>query len=272
MPAREHGSQLHAVISYYYSVVNVTPEGDSIVSEETLEGLGTAGTIRSLLQSLFGSFYRLAFPPGSAIHHPEPRQKSSTVSASVSQTDALPRSQQRMDAAEVMSPAAVDAALVNGEARQTVVAGVRTQHVVNNTSAALDEESSIAAAAKTKKKFKLTDFVPDPGYFLAGAAAGGVSRTATAPFDRLKVYLLVNTNARDSEAIASVIRQARPLSIFQRVTKPLTDGIRDIYRSGGFKGFFAGRSCIVVGGRLSRHSRRVGLFGELTLTGRQEMG
>ena len=31
----------------------------------------------------------------------------------------------------------------------------------------------------------------DPKYLLAGAIAGAVSRTATAPFDRLKVYLQI---------------------------------------------------------------------------------
>ncbi|KAL3962228.1 hypothetical protein ACCO45_003751 [Purpureocillium lilacinum] len=122
MPAREYDSQLRAVLSYYESVVNVTPEGDSTVSEETLEGLG---------------------------------------------------------------------------------------------------------------------------YFLAGAIAGGVSRTATAPLDRLKVYLLVNTKS-SSETAAAALRQGRPIAALQNSLRPIKDAVRDLFQSGGLRSFFAGNGLNVV--------------------------
>src|SRR5579859_6006658 len=46
------------------------------------------------------------------------------------------------------------------------------------------------------------------GYFIAGGTAGAVSRTATAPFDRLKTYLIANTGSSRSSA-ERVARGAR---------------------------------------------------------------
>lgn len=122
MPPHDHDSQLHAVLDFYYSVVSVTPEGDTLVSEETLEGLG---------------------------------------------------------------------------------------------------------------------------YFLAGAIAGGVSRTATAPLDRLKVYLLVNTSSR-TETAGVALRQGRPLAALKNAAKPFGDAFRDLVRSGGVRSLFAGNGLNVI--------------------------
>lgn len=89
------------------------------------------------------------------------------------------------------------------------------------------------------RSFKLTDFAPHPGYFLAGAIAGGVSRTATAPLDRLKVYLLVNTQNRGETAVAA-LKRGKPLAALKNAAQPFADAMRDVYRSGGIRGFFAG--------------------------------
>ncbi|UKZ95267.1 uncharacterized protein TrAFT101_010115 [Trichoderma asperellum] len=122
MPGNQDASHLHAVLSFYYSVVNVTPEGDSLVSGETLEGLG---------------------------------------------------------------------------------------------------------------------------YFLAGAIAGGVSRTATAPLDRLKVYLLVNTNSGAETAIGA-LKQGRVIDALRNAARPFSDAMKDLYRSGGIRSFFAGNGLNVI--------------------------
>ncbi|OPB43241.1 calcium dependent mitochondrial carrier protein [Trichoderma guizhouense] len=122
MPGNQDASHLQAVLSFYYSVVNVTPEGDSLVSGETLEGLG---------------------------------------------------------------------------------------------------------------------------YFLAGAIAGGVSRTATAPLDRLKVYLLVNTNS-GAETAVTALKQGRLVDALRNAARPFSDAVKDLYRSGGLRSFFAGNGLNVV--------------------------
>lgn len=74
MPAHEYDSKLRAVLSYYYSVVNVTPEGDSLVSGEKLHGLGTDDSSRSLLHDLFGSLLRVASPATYWRGPPEPSE------------------------------------------------------------------------------------------------------------------------------------------------------------------------------------------------------
>lgn len=239
MPAREYDSQLRAVLSFYYSVVNVTPEGDSIVSEETLGGLGTASSFRSLVQSLFGSLLRVAFPSGFTTTAPEPSSARPARPAADSALDDSPRSKDAISAADAAPQLAVASAEVSSQQDQEAFTDVVAQDVGDGTRDSR-QRSSTAAAVQTKKKFRLTDFVPDPGYFLAGAIAGGVSRTATAPLDRLKVYLLVNTNNKTAETAPGSIKPGRLVSAAKNATRPFKDAIREIFRSGGVRGFFAG--------------------------------
>lgn len=239
MPARDHESQLRAVLSFYYSVVNVTPEGDSIVSEETLEGLGTARSFRSLLQSLCGSLLRVAFPYGYTTPAPEP-----PPSAVPAPTRAGADSGPGGAAAGAAPQLAAASAEVSHQQDLETVADVVAQDTAGHgtgTGDSRQRSSTAAAAVNTEKKFTLTLFVPDPGYFLAGAIAGGVSRTATAPLDRLKVYLLVNTSIQTAETAAGSLKQGRLVSAAKNASRPITDAVREIFRLGGVRGFFAGK-------------------------------
>jgi solute carrier family 25 phosphate transporter 23/24/25/41 len=65
------------------------------------------------------------------------------------------------------------------------------------------------------------------GYLLAGGIAGAVSRTCTAPFDRLKVYLITNSSTPQ-----------KPLT--------LASAVRSIYNHGGWKSFFVGNGLNVM--------------------------
>lgn len=60
-------------------------------------------------------------------------------------------------------------------------------------------------------------------FLLAGGLAGMVSRTCTAPFDRLKVYLITTSDSSSNK---------RPLTILEAV--------KTIYAKGGWRGFFVG--------------------------------
>lgn len=64
-------------------------------------------------------------------------------------------------------------------------------------------------------------------YLLAGGIAGAVSRTCTAPFDRLKVYLITHSGTPEN-----------PLTFFSAV--------RSIYNHGGWRGFFVGNGLNVM--------------------------
>ncbi|KAK7403462.1 hypothetical protein QQX98_010783 [Neonectria punicea] len=229
MPPHDHDSQLHAVLSFYYSVVSVTPEGDSIVSEETLEGLGTDG-FRSLFTTLFGSLLRVAFP----FETPRPSEPSPIP----------PTTQRALDApsysAETMATAAAGAYPTYEDSAADDLADSLSHHAGAGTPG-----HTSTGVSRPHKKYRLTDFVPDPGYFVAGAIAGGVSRTATAPLDRLKVYLLVNTSSSvDTAGVA--LKQGRPIAAAKNVGKPISGAIRELFRSGGLRSFFAGNGLNVV--------------------------
>jgi solute carrier family 25 phosphate transporter 23/24/25/41 len=231
MPPHDHDSQLHAVLDFYYSVVSVTPEGDTLVSEETLEGLGTDG-FRSLFITLFGSLLRVAFP------FDPPRPIPDRTSTSASQPDLSNPHESPTQTENMATAAAVSYPDYDDSATEISqeVAETLTQPVDDGT-----HEPTTGASTTVHKKFRLTQFIPDPGYFLAGAIAGGVSRTATAPLDRLKVYLLVNTTIR-AETAGAALRQGRPIAALKNATKPFGDAVRDLVRSGGVRGLFAGKA------------------------------
>jgi solute carrier family 25 phosphate transporter 23/24/25/41 len=84
---------------------------------------------------------------------------------------------------------------------------------------------------------KLTENTPHLGYFLAGGIAGAVSRTATAPFDRLKVYLIARTDVKNEVAPAA---KGGSLQAATRGITALVDAMRDLWRAGGIRSLFAG--------------------------------
>ncbi|KAF2842140.1 calcium dependent mitochondrial carrier protein-like protein [Patellaria atrata CBS 101060] len=88
------------------------------------------------------------------------------------------------------------------------------------------------------------DTIEGLGYFLAGGISGIVSRTSTAPLDRLKVYLIAHIgNAEDS------IRAAKSGAAIQ-ATKgawaTLSNAAKDLWAAGGMRSLFAGNGLNVV--------------------------
>ncbi|KHN97784.1 calcium dependent mitochondrial carrier protein [Metarhizium album ARSEF 1941] len=248
MPACEHDSQLQAVLSYYDSVVSVTPEGDSLVSDETLEGLVR---VASALPSPAGSSSGSPTGPvrdstaptctdadADAVHVP-PKPGMNAVASAHEERDSVPSTTTKRRRLVATKPTRLEPSTPTQS----------TQHVGDGTSKEHMEEPSQSWAGveiRTRQKFKLTDFAPDPGYFLAGAIAGGVSRTATAPLDRLKVYLLVNTSTSPETAVAA-ITQGRPIAAaVKNALRPISDAVGDLFRNGGIRSFFAGNGLNVI--------------------------
>lgn len=90
----------------------------------------------------------------------------------------------------------------------------------------------------------LTDLLPPLGYFIAGGLAGIISRTATAPLDRLKVYLIAQTSPK--KAAINAAKEAAPLQVIKQFGRPLVDACKDLWAAGGLRSLFAGNGLNVV--------------------------
>lgn len=210
IPAQTPG--LKAVLSYYSSTLSVNPEGDVHISNETVDGLGKS----SLPRILFGALIAIATPPRSKQfpgpsstppERPEPQKVHKE-----SQPNSFP-----WDPGEISSRPTMSAHL------EAVPAGIDLVERIR----------------------LLTDILPDPGYFVAGGVAGVVSRTATAPLDRLKVYLIAQTGVKDETVHA--IKSGAPVQATKVVARPLIDATKTLWRMGGFRSLFAGKNQHCVG-------------------------
>jgi len=90
----------------------------------------------------------------------------------------------------------------------------------------------------------LTDVLPPLGYFIAGGLAGIISRTATAPLDRLKVYLIAQTKPK--EAAINLVKERSPLHAIKHFGQPLVEACKELWRAGGMRSLFAGNGLNVV--------------------------
>ena len=90
----------------------------------------------------------------------------------------------------------------------------------------------------------LTEYIIPLGYFVAGGLAGMVSRTVTAPLDRLKVYLIAQTNPRQAGVTAA--KEGAPIQAIKSFGRPLIDACKDLWRAGGVRSLFAGNGLNVV--------------------------
>jgi solute carrier family 25 (mitochondrial phosphate transporter), member 23/24/25/41 len=84
--------------------------------------------------------------------------------------------------------------------------------------------------------------VPSTGYFAAGAVAGIVSRTATAPLDRLKVYLIAQTKVSTNTLAAS----HGVFGLLNVAIQNTTAAVKDLWRAGGMRSLYAGKNITCV--------------------------
>lgn len=276
-----HGSPLEAALSYYSHIVTVNAEGDSSVSEDTLEGLGMKGL---LLNTLFGSILRLAQPPPtpspSLSTRLEPGDTADTPTSNRSPSSSEPnrsdasRNGDMTTAASSYSQAAAAAAAtaasnvasgatatsraIRDSTETTVKAKLATSSSAgvygNNENNAefldgVDESDSQMPFSEILvneeecedvSESRLMSLLPEPGYFAAGALSGGISRTATAPIDRLKVYLLVDSKSK-TKTVLTAAKAGYGLAALRQAGTPVTAAITDLYKTGGFRTFFAGK-------------------------------
>ena len=193
---------LHAVLSYYQSAAQVTPEGDVHISDEALQGLGT--TLDFLKTSAFGAITSLVRPSNPSHKQLPPAQAASQAVADASQ------------------------------AAQLASAGF---HDVEDEEVRVEDDPYIAIKP-ARRKLRLTDLVPDVGYFIAGGVSGITSRTVTAPLDRLKVYLIAQTT-NSNDAIQAA-KSGAPLKAGRQGMRTLVNACKDLWAAGGIRSLFAG--------------------------------
>lgn len=257
MPNADPTTTLRSVFTFYSDILTLNSEGDSVVSGETLQGLGTS--VASLLQTFLGSLVRLASPHAQS--HPTPAP-TATMIASIPSADQSTVQHQTKPDKSSSSPGRADMAVASqqhdalgsskgllGSTKAMASSGAVQEQKQSggqpNPQASQPEKNECDTPNKGKKK-KLIKFLPEPGYFVAGAIAGGISRTTTAPLDRLKVYLLVSTNEAPVAQVAlDAAKNGQPVKAVKRAGGPLLRAVVDLYKSGGVKGFFAGK-CFAI--------------------------
>lgn len=93
----------------------------------------------------------------------------------------------------------------------------------------------------------INDFIRGFGFFIAGGISGVVSRTCTAPFDRLKVFLIARTD------LSSILLNSKtdllaknPNADINKISSPLAKAVKSLYRQGGIKAFYVGNGLNVI--------------------------
>jgi solute carrier family 25 phosphate transporter 23/24/25/41 len=206
MPLRSP-SDLHAVLSYYTATGNLNPEGDVHIND--LQGLGTdLSFLNRIPLALTVFLYNILSLHTLASLFPSAYAQTSSTS-------------------HITTTLGKDFAPSDGDLELELLPIPKT-----------------VAMWMTIRYYerKLTENTPQLGYFIAGGTAGVVSRTATAPLDRLKVYLIAQTGVQ--QAAVTAAKEGAPLAATANASRTLVIALQELWRAGGIRSLFAGASSI----------------------------
>ena len=245
LPADTPG--LKAVLNYFTHTITLNAEGDTQLNDESVASLGTAPTF---ISSLFGSIFRIATPrrqtrdpepPPPTLHLPPP-QSIYTAAPSIPDANSVqespiyilskPDPANMPGASTAASPVLQEGEFKAGKVTVMVAMPSQFRHSEPDFNENIDCTPKVFISKRDKSE--LTSFFPPAGYFLAGGISGVVSRTVTAPLDRLKVYLIANT------ATTRPTVKGTPIQVAKGVGGPLIDACRVLWKTGGIRSLFAG--------------------------------
>ncbi|RFU31382.1 hypothetical protein B7463_g4949, partial [Scytalidium lignicola] len=227
LPTNDDTPPLKAVLSYYTATVTLNAEGDTSISEDTLEGLGRAP---KFLKILFGAILNIATS-----------QRISSFPENTQTEPPIPIDSVRRGGEDTYD---LKQAHVMGDHQNTNFdLGFSNTRPIPSLTVDEEEDEAIFEVESSQKPL-LMSILPDPGYFAAGGLAGVISRTATAPLDRLKVYLIANTGlAKDS---LEAVKQGDHVAAVKNVGRPLVEATKELWKAGGLRSLFAGNGLNVL--------------------------
>lgn len=205
-------------------------EGDTLLSDDAVEGLG-----KKLFMFCFGSIINIATPVRtpripSTNQANSPPTTTNTNTKSDARKMALPNPDPK---ATLPSPhvSPLDSSTIPSMPPAVVL--IESISLPPSTS----EPNGSAAAVIPEEDNLLTEY-PSLGFFVAGAVAGAVSRTCTAPLDRLKTYLIAST--AKPELALSAAAKGDVSGFIKHLGRPLVTAFQELWKSGGIRSLYSG--------------------------------
>ncbi|KAK8093681.1 mitochondrial carrier domain-containing protein [Apiospora hydei] len=227
MPNNPSSTTLGAVFTFYSDVVVLNSEGDSVISDETLSGIGTK--FNFLIEALFGSIIRLASPPDApkSVRPPTDSPHSSSQSSIHLSQDDSPTHNAHSATESHQAGTTSHHGHISAAMSTTVNRAVAHAHAPTSQHAADVDESWELIPEITEddseEEFGLMNYLPGLGYYMAGAAAGSSTRAAV-----------------------EAAQKGQPVAAVKNFNRSLTRAFSELYREGGLRGLWAGNGLNVI--------------------------